>query len=38
LMQVLLLFTQPYLVEELFQLANEPMADYFQYRRIPYCL
>ncbi len=29
------LFTQPYLIEELFELANEPIADYFQYRRIP---
>ncbi len=29
------LFTQPYLIEELFTLANEPIADYFQYRRIP---
>lgn len=29
------LFTQPYLVEELFQLANEPIADYFTYQQIP---
>ncbi len=29
------LFTQPSLIEELFTLANEPIADYFQYEALP---
>ncbi len=29
------LFTQPGNIEELFQLAGEPIADYFQYSRVP---
>jgi len=29
------LFTQPDNIEALFQLAGEPIADYFQYRRVP---
>ena len=29
------LFTQPALIEELFTLANEPIADYFQYEALP---
>ena len=29
------LFTQPELIEELFTLANEPIADYFQYEPVP---
>src|SRR5579875_347843 len=29
------LFTQPQNIEELFQLAEEPIEDYFQYRKVP---